>query len=302
MAALLSSPKIIGFPIAALVLGLVALPICFFPLVGNIAVILGGIGLTLSIITLASLYKAGAQEGKKMAISATILCSIAVVLSLIVGHVWKQELSGILDGVGGSLASQSERSQSDDDGTPALDALLDALTKGDDSDKSGKSDKKAKKVPAVPEDGTADGKEDSEDEGNVFREDTKGDFNGLGMEIVSFRQSGRDMDNQPTGILTLEMTNGTKKTRSLNSTFLVRAYQHKRELDTAFYDIPPSEFDEKAASRDVQPDGSGRGMYAFVLADDSPVSIEVYPFGSFGSHMVTRTFPLEPEDLAQRKS
>lgn len=95
------------------------------------------------------------------------------------------------------------------------------------------------------------------------------------IKLISAKKSVKDYDGKPTVALTYEITNKQDK----NSNFLdvsVRAFQNKKELETAMYlEETPEGYNAEDSVKKLQPGGKMTVVAGFVLEDESsPVEVE----------------------------
>lgn len=125
-------------------------------------------------------------------------------------------------------------------------------------------------------------------------QDMEGDLTDAHVRIVSAVRGGNDYNGQPTVLVTYEWTN----TGADNISFMVvadaAAFQNGRELDVAVYTENPEGYDPNSTINELQPGATGTATMGYVLADDSPVSVEVSDLFSFNADApkITHTFEI----------
>lgn len=125
-------------------------------------------------------------------------------------------------------------------------------------------------------------------------QDMEGDLTDAHVRIVSAVRGGEDYNGQPTVLVTYEWTN----TGEANTSFMVvadaAAFQNGRELDVAVYTQTPEGYDANSTLDELQPGATGTATIGYVLADDSPVSVEVSDLFAFDADApsVTGSFEL----------
>ncbi|RSX54197.1 hypothetical protein D2E25_0505 [Bifidobacterium goeldii] len=112
------------------------------------------------------------------------------------------------------------------------------------------------------------------------------------VKLVSLTKTGADYEGKPTAVLTYELTNN-KSENSNYMDYMVSAFQNGRQLDTAIFTEAPEGYDANSALSKLQPGGTATVTQAYVLEDDSPVSIEVEGTVDFTDAKVTHTFTLQ---------
>ena len=122
----------------------------------------------------------------------------------------------------------------------------------------------------------------------------EGDIEGAHVKIVSAVKSGNDYENKPTVLVTYEWTNTSSKNNSFATLAHPQAFQNGVELDTAMYVDAPSGYDANSYLQELQPGASSTVTLGYVLADDSPVNVEVSAFLAVNSNAkVTHEFNLQ---------
>lgn len=239
--------------IIGLVFGVIALILSFIPIINNFAFVLGIIGLILAIIGLVGTLR-GTRGGKAIAIVATVLSALSLVIT---------------------LAMQAAASKAIDE---AFDAAASQQT-GDntESDHAGA-------------DSTADGGNPV----STGKQEMEGDLTGVHVRIVSAVRSDNDYNGQPTVLVTYEWTNTGDENTSFSVATDDAAFQNGQELDVAVYSTTPSGYDAMSTMNELQPGATGTATMGYVLNDDSPVSIEVTDLISFADDApsVIHTFTL----------
>lgn len=242
--------------VSSLVLGIISIILSFIPFINNFAFLLALVGLALSIAGLVATGKTKNEAGKGLAVAGVILC----VLSIIITLVMQQATSKAIDTAFSNTASSSQTS----------------TAKSKDPSPSQKSDSSKN-----TEDKTSEGK------GNV-------DGDRYTVELVSLVKSIPDSDGKPTVLLTYKVINNMKK----NSNPLdinIKAFQNKRQLDTAIYFDQPQGYDPGSFMKTIQPGGVLTVTIGYVLEDEtSPVTIEVTGTVDFSKNpqKVTKTYEL----------
>ncbi|MDT3767279.1 DUF5067 domain-containing protein [Gleimia hominis] len=246
--------------IIGLVLGGVAALTCFIPLINNISFVLGAVGLVLSIIGLVGTRR-GKKSGKALAIVATVLCVISLIVTL-----WVQKsISDAFDEAGKAFeTNQSTSGESDQAGND-----------GDSSDQAQSDDKDAQ--------GSAK---------NV--QDMEGDLSESHVKIVSAVKEGADVDGKPTVVVTYEWTNKSDENQSFMGLMHSEVFQNGNQLESALItDDSAGSYDVKSEMQNLQPGAKGTATQAFVLKDDSELTVEVSDMFSTSKAKVVGKFNME---------
>lgn len=242
--------------VIGLVLGVIALILSFVPIINNIAFVLGGIGLILAVVGLVGTFR-GRRGGKAVAVAAAVLSALSLAVTLAMQAAAGQAIDEALDG-----ATSQQAAAGDSDG---------------DSDGA-----------------AADSAADADATGASGAQDMEGDLTDVHVRIVSAVRGGEDYNGQPTVLVTYEWTN----TGEANTSFMVvadaAAFQNGRELDVAVYTQTPEGYDANSTLDELQPGATGTVTIGYVLADDSPVSVEVSDLFAFDADApsVTGSFEL----------
>jgi hypothetical protein len=120
-----------GLAIAALVLGIIALVLCWVPIVNNFAAVLAVVGLALGIPALVSARR-GKRTGRGMALASVILSVVAIVGVLATQALYSSVLDDVSDEINNSIESadasagaEAEVAANDEaDASAAADAVL----------------------------------------------------------------------------------------------------------------------------------------------------------------------------------
>ena len=115
-------------------------------------------------------------------------------------------------------------------------------------------------------------------------QDIEGDIEGAHVKIVSAVKSGNDYENKPTVLVTYEWTNTSSKNNSFATLAHPQAFQNGVELATAIYVDAPSGYDANSYLQELQPGASSTVTLGYVLADESPVNVEVSAFLAVNSN------------------
>ena len=228
--------------IIGLVLGAVAALTCFIPLINNISFVLGAVGLVLSIIGLVGTLR-GKKSGKPLAIVATVLCVISLIVTL-----WVQKsISDAFDEAGKAFeTNQSTSGESDQSGN---DGDSNDQKKSDDADAQGS----AKNV-----------------------QEMEGDLSESHVKIVSVVKEGTDIDGKPTVVVTYEWTNKSDENQSFMALMHSDVFQNGNQLKSALItDDSAGSYDANSELQNLQPGATGTVTQAFVLKDDSELTVEV---------------------------
>ncbi len=114
------------------------------------------------------------------------------------------------------------------------------------------------------------------------------------VSIISAEQGDTDYNGDDTVIVTYEWTNNSDESTSFMGSVEATAFQNGQELDEAFYTDDPDGYDSDSQYSDVQSGATGTVTIAYVLSDDSSVTIEVSEWLSWDDDttVVTKTFDL----------
>lgn len=125
-------------------------------------------------------------------------------------------------------------------------------------------------------------------------QDQEGDLEDAHVKIVSAVKSVDDYEGQPTVLVTYEWTNKTDKNTSFMVATSDKVFQNGQQLDTAMYGMDaPEGYDSGSSMKDLQPGATGTVTQAYVLKDDSPVTVEVTDLFSMDDKAkVAHTFDL----------
>ncbi|WIK64706.1 DUF5067 domain-containing protein [Gleimia hominis] len=246
--------------IIGLVLGAVAALTCFIPLINNISFVLGAVGLVLSIIGLVGTLR-GKKSGKPLAIVATVLCVISLIVTL-----WVQKsISDAFDEAGKAFeTNQSTSGESDQSGN---DGDSNDQKKSDDADAQGS----AKNV-----------------------QEMEGDLSESHVKIVSVVKEGTDIDGKPTVVVTYEWTNKSDENQSFMALMHSDVFQNGNQLKSALItDDSAGSYDANSELQNLQPGATGTVTQAFVLKDDSELTVEVSDIFSTSKAKVVGKFNME---------
>lgn len=137
-----------------------------------------------------------------------------------------------------------------------------------------------------------DAADDTADDADGSALTGEGDLGDVHVRIVSAERGGTDRNGDETVVVTYEWTNNTDSSTSFMATVEDTAFQNGQELDKDFYLSDSDTYDSDSQYSDVQSGATGTVTIAYVLSDDSAVSIEVSEWLSLDDSVVTQTFEL----------
>lgn len=137
-----------------------------------------------------------------------------------------------------------------------------------------------------------DAADDTADDADGSALTGEGDLGDVHVRIVSAERGGTDRNGDETVVVTYEWTNNTDSSTSFMATVEDTAFQNGQELDKDFYLSDSDTYDSDSQYSDVQSGATGTVTIAYVLSDDSAVSVEVSEWLSLDDSVVTQTFEL----------
>jgi len=120
--------------------------------------------------------------------------------------------------------------------------------------------------------------------------DTEGDIGDYHLKIVSAKK-GKDYSKKDVLIVTYEWTNNSDDSQMFSTAFSAKAFQNGVECN----DLTVVEgVDKKKLLSEIKPGATLEVQEAYVLNDDSDVSIEVGPWISLGNESkIVKTFSVK---------
>lgn len=140
---------------------------------------------------------------------------------------------------------------------------------------------------AVVEDQQATQAEDSKEIDSVMTEE--GDLGDCHIKIVS-AQKGKDYSDKEALIVTYEWTNNSDEEKMFGTTFTAKAYQNGVECSPAYM---VDGVDSQKTLTNIKPGAALEIQAAYLLTDNSDVTIEVSPWISFDDKKVVKVFSVE---------
>lgn len=111
------------------------------------------------------------------------------------------------------------------------------------------------------------------------------------VEVLSARKS-KDYSGKDVVIINYRYTNNSDETKSFMLAFNAQAFQNGVELENAIVTADKS-YSSENILKDVKPGGTIEVQEAYVLQDNSPVTVEVGALFSFNDDtIISKTFPL----------
>ncbi|KFF31578.1 DUF5067 domain-containing protein [Bifidobacterium bombi] len=241
--------------IIALVLGVLAFILSFIPLVDTFAILLAIVGVILSVVGLVGVF-CGKKTGKVLTIIATVLNVLALIISF-----------AMMAGLSKAMNEDVTKSQSSSAIAPKHDH---------DSKDSGKASGGAK----------------SNSKGGT--QDSEGDLPHAHVKIVSAVKSVNDFDGKPTALVTYQWTNKDTKNSDFITAMRAVVFQNGKELETTFYssENTPQGYDQSSESRELQPGASETTTVAYIVSDNSPLTVEVTDLFGSDTAKISHTFNL----------
>ncbi|RRC95083.1 DUF5067 domain-containing protein [Schaalia canis] len=243
--------------IIALVLAILGLLISWIPLINVLGWILLLPALVLGIIAIVKTGPNGAARGRGLAIAATIVTVLALILTI----AFQALYASIFSKVGTDLETlEKELKQIEQQNTPGLPNL---------------------ELPTDADSGVAVEGEGDVDNGN-YR-----------IKLVSVTKTGVDYEDRPTAVLTYELTNQRSDDNYSIFDVHMQAFQNGVELENAVYGLEaPEGYDPLSLTAELKPGATKTVVIGFVLKDPSaPVLIEAEGFFSDGK--VYKEFPIQ---------
>ena len=112
------------------------------------------------------------------------------------------------------------------------------------------------------------------------------------IEVLSARKS-KDYSGKDVVIINYRYTNNSDETQSFMFAFNTQAFQNNVELENAIV-INDKSYNSENALKDIKPGGTIEVQQAYILQDNSPVTVEVGPLFSFDDHtVISKTFTLQ---------
>lgn len=109
------------------------------------------------------------------------------------------------------------------------------------------------------------------------------------VKIVSAKKS-TDYEGKDVLVVTYEWTNNGKEATSFMVAFIAKAYQNGVECSSAFL---VDDVDAEKSMNNIKPGTTYTVQEAYLLQDESEVTIEVTELFSFSNDMVSKTFVLK---------
>lgn len=104
------------------------------------------------------------------------------------------------------------------------------------------------------------------------------------IEVLSARKS-KDYSGKDVVIISYRYTNNSNETQSFMFAFNTQVFQNNVELESAIVTNDKS-YNSENSLKDIKPGGTIEVQEAYILQDDSPVTVEVGPLFSFGDDTV----------------
>jgi hypothetical protein len=112
------------------------------------------------------------------------------------------------------------------------------------------------------------------------------------IEVLSARKS-KDYSGKDVVIINYRYTNNSDETQSFMFAFNTQAFQNNVELENAIV-INDKSYNSENALKDIKPGGNIEVQQAYILQDNSPVTVEVGPLFSFDDDtVISKTFTLQ---------
>lgn len=140
---------------------------------------------------------------------------------------------------------------------------------------------------SVMEDQQATQAEDSKESDSLMTEE--GDLGDCHIKIVS-AQKGKDYSGNEALIVTYEWANNSDEEKMFGTTFTAKAYQNGVECSTAYM---VDGVDSQKLLTNIKPGAALEIQTAYLLTDNSDVTIEVSPWISFDDKKVVKVFSVE---------
>lgn len=244
-------------PTGMTVCGIVGLVLGILAFILSFIPIINNLAFVLGLVALvlAIIGLVGTMRGKKTGKVVAIIATVLSVLSLVI-----------------TLAMQSAASDAIDE---AFDDSTSQQTDGTDADAD-----------------ADDAADDTADDADGSALTGEGDLGDVHVRIVSAERGGTDSNGDETVVVTYEWTNNTDSSTSFMATVEDTAFQNGQELDKDFYLSDSDTYDSDSQYSNVQSGATGTVTIAYVLSDDSAVSVEVSEWLSLDDSVVTQTFEL----------
>ena len=125
-------------------------------------------------------------------------------------------------------------------------------------------------------------------------QDSEGDLQSAHVRLISAVSSGNDYEGNPTVLVTFEWTNTTDSNASFASALQASVFQNGHGLDTAVYAEAPEGYDANSYLAALQPNAPRTLSLRHLLADSSPVEVQVRDLISFDDDapVISHTFEL----------
>lgn len=246
--------------VLAVIFGSLALLMSWIPIINNLSIILGIVGIILSIPALMGVMR-NKKRSKPLAIVGAALCVVALIISIAIQAVTAKALNEVLEALDDVTISSSASAED----SPAAEVESD-----------------------VQQDQPTDSAQDT-----VDVQDMEGTVGDAYVKIVSFTKSGTDYEGNPVGLLTVEFTNNSAENKAFITLVTATVFQNKKALDEALVLDAPAGVDPDSLLDQLQPGGTTTVSQFYVLEDDSDVTVELEPLFSLGDGKVTHTFPLQ---------
>ena len=273
----MSAMAITGF-----VIGLVALLTSFLPFINNFSFVLGLLALIFSIVGLVGCVR-GKKKGKGLAIAGLIISIIACVVVL-----WSQSIySAAIDDAfsttkAATSTTKAATSMPQTSSNAASSSAASNATTSDTKDNKSSSDESATEDLSVT---SASDNVAASEETNVPATTTETPIEATstpGEYAYQITVVGCDLDESYDGklcaVITYTFTNNSDEATSFSGSIRDRAYQNGVELSSAIVDGWDT-IDN--AIKDVKPGATITVSGAFVLDDESDITVECTEWGAF---------------------
>ncbi|WP_175954473.1 DUF5067 domain-containing protein [Schaalia sp. Marseille-Q2122] len=247
--------------ITALVMAVIAILLSWIPFINLLSYLLAIPALVMGIIAIVKSGPQGATRGRGIAIAATIISVLALILTFALQALYARALTEF----GNDLEKLQQQIEQQANEAPTTELA----PEGD--------------APVTAPDGGSGMVAEAEgdiDEGNYH------------IKLLSMSKSVNDYEGNATAALTYELTNQRKDGEYNMFDVQIKAFQNGIQLKTAVYSQEvPEGFDYKDVFLELKPGATHTFVTGFVLRDPSaPVLIEAE--GLFTEGMVTKEFPL----------
>lgn len=282
--------------ITGFVIGLVALLTSFLPFINNFSFILGLLALIFSIVGLVGCAR-GKKKGKGLAIAALIISILSCVVVL-----WSQSVySAAIDDAFSTTkaATTTTKAATSTTKTSSDSKTNSGTTTGESTSSESKSSTAASAEIVATNDNTsneeASTSESTSSGATAENVEASIDVEDLSQYAYQITVVGCDLDESYDGklcaVITYTFTNNSDEATSFSGSIHDRAYQNGVELSSAIVSGGWDTIDN--AIKDVKPGATITVSGAFILDDESDITVECTEWGAFDDVILAEaTFPV----------